>query len=690
MKTLAPALVIALAACGCGRGEAPPKASAPPAPTHTVDLAGIDRSVAPGDDFFRFANGAWLAKTEIPPDRSYEGAAAILTEEAERRTRELVEGAGKGAAPGSNEQKVSDYYAAYMDEAAIEAQGTQPLQPMMAAIAAIGDRAALTQEICGSLRSDVDPLNATNFQTDHLFGLWFSLDFDDPTRYTPYMLQGGLGMPDRDYYVDASPAMERIRAGYRSHIASMLTLAGAADAEAAARRIFALEQDIARVHSTRTESMDVLKAKNAWSREEFSQRAPGIDWAACFRAAGLGEVEKFFVWHPRAVTGIAALVGRAPLGTWRDYLTFHLVEHYAGVLPKAFGDERFAFYGTLLSGTPRQRDRWKRAVAATDAALGDAVGRLYVARYFPPGHKARLESMVATIVQAFDRRVDRLTWMNPKTKASAKAKLATLRVGVGYPETWRDYSRLEVKRGEPVMNAWRAERFDYEVNRGKLGRPVDRSEWAMTPQTVNAVNLPLQNAMNFPAAILQPPFYDPEASSAVIYGAIGATIGHEISHSFDDQGSQFDASGRLANWWTPEDFAHFKEASAKLVAQYNAYRPFPDLAVNGQLTLSENIADVAGLSASYDAFSELRKAATPAAAAGQAFTDDQQFFISYAQSWRTKFREPLLRQIITTDGHAPDEYRADTVRNLDGWYAAFMVRPGQRLHLEPADRVRVW
>jgi predicted metalloendopeptidase len=298
--------------------------------------------------------------------------------------------------------------------------------------------------------------------------------------------------------------------------------------------------------------------------------------------------------------------------------------------------------------------------------------------------------MVATIVTAFDRRIDRLTWMNPTTKASAKAKLRTLRVGIGYPDAWRDYAGFEVKRGEPLMNAWRAERFDYDSNRRKLGRPVDRSEWAMTPQTVNAVNLPLQNAMNFPAAILQPPFYDPEASPAVIYGAIGATIGHEISHSFDDQGSQFDASGRLASWWTPEDFAHFKEASAKLVAQYNRYRPFPDLAVNGQLTLSENIADVAGLSAAYDAFNELRTNQPAIAPPAQDFTDDQQFFISYAQSWRTKFREPLLRQIITTDGHAPDEYRASTVRNLDGWYSAFMVKPGERLYLEPPDRVRVW
>jgi putative endopeptidase len=559
----------------------------------------------------------------------------------------------------------------------------------MRKIAAISDRLTLVDAICGSLRADVDPLNATNFQTTHLFGLWFTQDLNDPSRNAAYLLQGGLGMPDRDYYTDATKEMQEMRAAYTAHVGAMLKLAHVDRADAKAAAIVALERDIAGVHATRTESADVAKANNPWTRDEFTTRAPGIDWPACFAAAGLQTAPRIIVWHPKAVTGIAALVGRTPIGTWRDYLTFHLLDEYGGVLPAAFVDERFAFYGKTLSGTPQLRDRWKRAVDATGGALGDAVGRMYVKRYFPPEAKTRLQGIVRTIVMAFERRVDALAWMDPKTKAGAKAKLSTLIVGIGYPDTWRDYSKLQIVRGEPLMNAWRADLFNYEAQRAKLRRPVDRHEWWMTPQTVNAVNLPLQNALNFPAAVLQPPFYDPAADAAVIYGAIGGVIGHEISHSFDDQGSQFDASGRLRNWWTDADFAHFKEASAKLVAQYNGYTPLPNLHVNGELTLSENIADVAGLSASYDAY---------AASAGSrrqsrstdGFTGDQRFFISFGQNWRSKLREPLLRQLIVADGHAPDEFRADTVRNVDAWYAAFDVKQGQRLYLAPADRVRVW
>jgi predicted metalloendopeptidase len=358
------------------------------------------------------------------------------------------------------------------------------------------------------------------------------------------------------------------------------------------------------------------------------------------------------------------------------------------VLPRAFGEESFAFHGTVLAGIPQRRDRWKRAVGATSAALGEAVGQLYTDRYFPPAAKARVESMVGNIKAAFGRRIDRLDWMAPATKAKAKAKLDVLKVGVGYPDRWRDYGRLEIVKGDAFGNAERADTFEYERNRSKFGQPVDRSEWVMTPQTVNAVNLPAVNALNFPAAMLQPPYFDPSRAVAMDYGAIGAVIGHEISHSFDDQGAQFDASGRLQNWWTDADLAHFEASAAKLVEQYDAYRPFPDLAVNGKQTLSENIADVAGLSAAYDAY-RLSLGGKPAPVVA-GLSGDQQFFLSFAQSWRIKVREPALRQQILSDGHAPDEYRADTVRNADPWYAAFDVKPGEKLSLAPADRVRVW
>jgi len=644
----------------------------------------MDQSVTPGDDFFRYANGGWLKKTEIPPDRSSYGIWSVLFDQAQQRTRAQLEAAAAGTA-ATDERKMGDYFASYMDEQAIEEKGLAPLRDQLDATVAIGDLRALATRIGESLRADVDPLNNTNFQTDRLFGVWIAQDLNDPARNVPYLLQGGLGMPDRDYYAQPGPQMESTRAAYRAHIAAVLKLAAVTDADGKATRIFDLERRIANVHSTRTESVDVLKANNPWTREDFIRRAPGIDWTALFHAARLDHAPTIIVWHPAAIKGLAALVHDVSLDTWRDYLAFHAIDHAAGVLPKAFVDERFAFYGRVLSGTPRQEERWKRAVNATNGALGEAVGKAYVERYFPAAAKAQLQQMVANIAAAFDRRLDGLTWMAPKTKASAKMKLATLKVGIGYPDRWRDYSTLNVVRGDALGNLQRAELFDYGYHLDKLARPPDRLEWWLNPQTVNALNCPAQNALNFPAAILEPPFYDPAASAAVRYGAIGAIIGHEISHSFDDQGSQFDADGRLVNWWTPDDLAHFKAASAKLVAQYNAYTPFPDLHVNGQLTLSENIADVAGLAASYDAYRASRGRQTDAQAG-----DDRSFFISYGQNWRGKAREELDRQDVLTDGHALNEYRADTVRNVDAWYRAFDIKAGQRLFLAPGDRVHVW
>jgi putative endopeptidase len=482
--------------------------------------------------------------------------------------------------------------------------------------------------------------------------------------------------------------MTDIRAKCRAHIANTLALAHVSDAPAKAARIFDLEHKMAEVHVTPEESADVKKGNNHWPRTQLETAAPGLDWREYLDAAGLGGQTEFVVWQPRALTGLSALAASEPLETWKDYLVFHAIEHNVAVLPKAFGDEAFAFHGTVLAGTPTRRERWKRAVDATDGALGEAVGKLYVERYFPPAAKARAEEMVRNLIAAFGRRIDRLDWMAPATKAKAKEKLAVLKVGVGYPDRWRDYAGLEVVAGDAFGNLQRAEMLEFRRNVAKLGHAVDRSEWVMTPQTVNAVNLPAMNAMNFPAAILQPPFFDPSRPLAMDYGAMGAVIGHEVSHSFDDQGAMFDASGRLHNWWTPEDLAHFEASGAKLVKQYDAYKPFPDLAVNGKLTLSENIADVAGLAAAYDAY-KLSLNGRPAPVV-EGLTADQQFFLSFAQSWRAKLREPALRQQILGDGHAPDEYRADTVRNLDVWYDAFDVKPGQALYLAPGDRVRVW
>jgi predicted metalloendopeptidase len=575
-----------------------------------------------------------------------------------------------------------------MDEAGIEAKGLTPLKPEFDRIAAIKDNRSLSAYLGSTLRADVDPLNATNLYTDHIFGVWVNQAFEQPGRNVPYILQGGLGMPDREYYLSKSPKMAALRTKYQAHIASVLKLAGIADADAKAARIMALETKIATAHTSRADSEDVKKANNPWTRASFAKRAPGLDWNAYFAAAGLAAQPDFIVWQPGAVTGTAALVASQPVTVWKDYLAYHLIAHYSGVLPKAFVNESFSFYGTALSGTPKIRDRWKRAINATNAALGEPVGKLYVARYFPPAAKAKIEGMVKELIAAYRARISRLAWMSPATKEKALAKLATLKVGVGYPDKWRDYSSLKIVRGDALGNLQRSEQFEYRYALAKLHQKVDRGEWAMDPQTVNAVNLPLVNALNFPAAILQPPFFDPKADDALNYGSIGATIGHEISHSFDDQGSQFDAQGKLNNWWTPADLAHFQAASTKLVKQYDGYRPFPDLAVNGKQTLGENIADVAGLSAAYDAYI-LSLHGKPAPVL-DGLSGDQRFFLAFSQSWRSKEREAALRQQILTDGHAPAEYRADTVRNLDAWYKAFTVKPGQKLFLKPEDRVQVW
>jgi len=688
------AALLPLVLLGCAHGPPPPAApSAPPPPVATrkatVDVEGLDRSVAPGDDFYAYANGAWLKATEIPADRSSWGTAAIVAERTAKRTRELVTDAAKADAPaGSETRKVGDYYASFMDEAGIEAKGLTPIQPTLDAIKAIKDVTALARFLGSTLRADVDVLNATKLETDNLFGLWVAQDLDDPTRYSAFLLQGGLEMPDRDYYVSKEPRMAEIRAKYKAHVVAMLKLANVAEAEAKAGKVLELETKIAEVHATREDTENVLKGKNHWKRADLGVKAPGLDWGAFLAAAELDKVPGLIVWQPKAVSGIAALVRSQPLESWRALLTFHALEHHAAYLPRGFSEEAFAFQKKTLAGIPQQPERWKRAMDETDAALGEAVGKLYVAKYFPASEKSRAEQMVKNVIAAFARRIDGLEWMAPKTKEQAKAKLLALKVGVGYPDTWRDYSGLEVVRGDAFGNAVRAEIFDYRRALAKLGKPVDRSEWVMNPQLVNAVNLPAMNAMNFPAAILQPPDFDPNRPLVMDYGAIGATIGHEICHSFDDTGALFDATGKLRNWWSEEDFAHFRASSAAMVAQFDAYRPFPDAHVNGKQTVSENIADVAGLKAAYDAYRIAYGGKEAESADG--FTGDQQFFLSFAHSWRTKLREAALRQRLVTDVHAPAEYRADTVRNIDAWYTAFDVKPGQKLYLAPEARVRVY
>jgi putative endopeptidase len=457
--------------------------SAPAASRHGIDLAGMDRSIKPGDDFFGYANGAWARTATIPSDQPVWGVGMMLAEEADARTRALLEKAGREAAAGSDARKAGDYYAAFMDEASIERRGVAPLKERLDRIGAIADRRALAEVLGESLRADVDALNNTDFYTDNLFGLWVAQDFNDPTHNTGYLLQGGLGMPDREYYLSEEEAMRATRTKYLAHVATILTLAGLPEPRQTAERILDLETKIARAHATREVSGDVQKANNPWTRAAFTEKAAGLDWPAFFTAAGLSSQDRFIVWQPAAITGEAALVASEPVETWKAYLQYHTLNHWSNLLPKAFAADRFDFYGKVLSGTEQIADRWKRAVAATNDALGDAVGKLYVDRYFAPDAKAKAQAMVADLKAAFGWRIDALEWMAPQTKAKAKEKLQTLIVGVGYPDTWRDYSALQVARDDALTNAMRSEEFEYRRNVAKLQRPVDRHEWWMTPQT---------------------------------------------------------------------------------------------------------------------------------------------------------------------------------------------------------------
>jgi putative endopeptidase len=659
------------------------------APKHGIAVENMDPSVKPGDNFYGYANGGWIKRTQIPPDRGRIGVFSALDDQSNKRTLGLIEETVKANAPaGSNTRKIADLYTSFMDEASIEAKGLAPLRPHLDAIAAIRDKHELARALGESLRADVDALNNTNFHTPNLFGMWVAPDFNDSDHYAPYLMQGGLQMPDREYYLADSARMRDIRTKYQAHVSAMLKLAGFSDTDARAQRIVELEHAIAEKHISLAENEDIQKANNPWTQADFTSKAPGLDWAEYFRGAGLSQQSSFIVWQPTAFTAESALVASTDLETWKDWLAFHLIEAYAPVLPKALSNERFAFVGKTLSGTTEERPRWQRGVAMTNNLLGDAVGEIYAHRYFPPEAKAQADAMVANIIAAFRKRIEALDWMNPATKAEAQAKLSTLYVGIGYPESWRDYSAYLVKADDIFGNLWRGRLSDYHRDLARLGHPVDRKEWSMHPQTVNAVNLPLQNALSFPAAILQPPFFDPLAPAAANYGAIGSVIGHEISHTFDTEGSAFDSKGRVRDWWTPSDYAHFKASTAKLAAQYDTYRPFPDISVNGKLTLGENIADNAGISASFDAY-HASLAGKPAPTQ-DGFSGDQQFFIAFGQNWGSKAREEMLRQQLMTDPHAPPEYRADGVRNVDAWYPAFNVQPGEKLYLAPADRVQIW
>jgi putative endopeptidase len=666
-----------------------------------IDKSAMDTSVKPGDDFNEFANGTWQKNTQIPADKSNISVFSAINDQAEKRTADLVDAIVKSNAASGDDARIANFYKAYADTNGIEKRGVAPIKADVDRIEAIADKSALAEAIGHTLRADTDPLNNSNFHTENLFGIFVTQAFDDPTKTVPYVMQGGLGLPDRDYYLSTDPAMAKLRADYLPYVTRMLTLAGMPNAQMRAQKIVALEKKIAQAHTTLEASQESTTADNPWKRADFEKKAPGLDWGRLLGAAQLGKQQDFIIWQPSAVTKLAALVNSEPLDVWKDWLAFHRINQMSAVLPKAFDDAHFAFYGTEVSGTPQQRSREKRALTALGSCqptsttawdpygcLGDAVGKIYARKYFPASYKADIDGMVNNIKAALEKRIDALPWMAPATKAEAKKKVATMAVGIGYPDKWRDYSSLDIRGDDAYGNIDRAELAEYEHQIAKIGQPVDKNEWWMTPQTVNAVNLPLQNALNFPAAILDKGFYDPAADPAANYGAIGSVIGHEISHSFDNLGATFDATGKLRNWWTPADLAHFKQAGAALAAQYSAYEALPGLHLNGSQELGENIADVAGLAAAYDAWkASLNGKPSPVI---DGMTGDQRFFLAYAQSHRGKLRDAALRSRVATDVHAPGPWRVLTVRNIDAWYPAFQVQQGQKLYLPPNNRITIW
>ena len=659
-----------------------PAGAAPAAPQFGdwgLDTAGMDASVRPGDDFFSYVNGGWVARTAIPADRSAWGVDAILTEGAEAHLRTILEAdpATVRGPAAVDAVKIHDAYRAFMDEARIEALGDAPIAPDLSAIRRAHDRSDLAALMGQSHEG---------FQSS-LFRIGIGADFKAPDRYTVYIGQGGLGLPDRDYYLQ--PNFANKKAAYQAYVAQMLTLADWPQPEAAAKAVVDFETQIAADSWSRAEGRDPVKTYNPMTLTALQAAAPGFDWARFMAASGLGAVDHVVVRQNTAAPKLAADFAAAPIDTLKAWAAFHVADAAAPVLDHRFDQAYFAFRLKLLRGQTSELARWKRGVDFVDQGLGEALGRVYVANYFPPDAKAKIDDLVGQLKTALGRRIDHLDWMSPETKAKARAKLATFTVKIGYPAVWRDYGSVRVSATDAVGDVRAFQRFEWRRQVKRLNDPVDRTEWGMTPQTVNAYYNASQNEIVFPAAILAPPYFDPNADMAANFGGIGGVIGHEMTHGFDDEGRQFDGRGALSDWWSKADADQFKREAQKLNAQYDTYSPYPGVHVKGDQTTGENIADLGGLLVALDAY-HAALGGKPAPVI-DGLTGDQRFFLAYAQSWRDIRREDAVRDQLVRDVHSPEIYRVNgIVRNIDAWYAAFPVAPTDKLYLAPADRVRIW
>ncbi|MGQ0587529.1 MAG: M13 family metallopeptidase [Gammaproteobacteria bacterium] len=667
----ATALVL-LAACAGG-----PSA---PVPASGVELANMDRSVRPQDDFFLHVNGTWLKNTEIPADKARYGAFDKLRDDSEARLRAIIEESStkQGKQPGSDEQKVGDLYNSFMDEARVDALGLKPIEAELARVDAMKSKGEIPALMAHLLRTNATtPING-----------FVNQDAKKPTEYIVYLFQSGLGLPDRDYYLLDDAKFKGMRAGYVAHVEKVLGLAGDKDAAKSAKAIMALETALAKKYWTRVDSRDDDKTYNKHELAKVNAVTPGFDLAAYLRAAGV-TTDAVIVMQPSALTGFADELKAQSLATWKTYFRWHLIRSYSPYLSKPYVDENFAFYGKTMRGIQENRPRWKRAVEAVENSLGESLGKIYVARHFPPEHKARMDVLVANLVKAYDQSIRSLEWMSEETKQQALVKLGKFTPKIGYPDKWRDYSGLTIDGGDLVGNLIRSARFEHEYQIAKLGKPIDRAEWFMTPQTVNAYYNPGMNEIVFPAAILQPPFFNAAADDAVNYGGIGAVIAHEIGHGFDDQGSKYDGNGQLRSWWTDEDRSRFEARTGSLIAQYSAYEPIPGYKVNGALGIGENIGDLGGASIALRAY-RIALAGREAPVI-DGYTGDQRFFIGFGQIWRGAYREQRLLEQIKVGPHSPPHYRCNgPLVNVPEFYTAFDVKEGDKMFKPAADRVKIW
>jgi len=660
-----------------GATAAAPVAGARPSGVMT---ANFDPAVRPQDDFYRYVNGAWLAKTEIPADKSNYGTFVILQDEAEKNLRAIVEdAAAANARAGSEQQLIGDFYRSYMDAAKVESLGLAPLQPELDRIAAIEDRRQLVDYLARAQLLLIDtPISAS-----------FIPDAGNPDVNALWLTQSGLGLPERDYYFSEEQRFKEIRAAYVEHIGTVFKLAGRKDSAAVAGTLMAFETRLAEANWPAVRMREFQKLWNPVTVEAAEQASSGLDWSRWLAQMGLGRVGTVSLGQPDYFAAVGKAISDVPLATWRDYLTLRAIDSYSPYLSAAFVEENFDFYGRTLSGTPQLKPRWKRALAELENSTGDLLGKEYVRHHFPPAAKQRMDELVANLLKAFDASIDELDWMSPATKQEAHAKVRNFTVKVGYPTKWKDYPGLVIRPDDLLGNVLRARDVNVQREIAKVGNPVDKTEWGMTPQTVNAYYNPLANEIVFPAAILQPPFFDMNADDAVNYGGIGAVIGHEISHGFDDRGRQFDGKGVLRDWWQPADAESFNALAGRLVKQYDAFSPLPGMNVSGQLTLGENIGDLSGLAVAYKAY-RIALDGQPAPVL-DGFTGDQRFFIGWAQVWARNYRDDELRKRLKTDPHSPSEYRCNGIlRNMPQFQQAFDVKPGDKLYLPPEQVVRIW